>query len=114
MDLVKGEQDDEQQVFIPKTGEDILFSEEGSRNVTSASKRYLRLILETVMAFMIVVLLIRPFPDRKMAKPSPVPSFPLKNYTFVENPRYLHEDMFATKDETLHTLHNWIELSAGK
>jgi len=85
MDLVKGEQDDEQQVFIPKTGEDILFSEEGSRNVTSASKRYLRLILETVMAFMIVVLLIRPFPDRKMAKPSPVPSCMFLTYDLKTN-----------------------------
>lgn len=38
---------------------------------------------------------------------------PRKIYTFVENPKYLHENMFDGEKETLHTLHNWIELSAG-
>ena len=33
--------------------------------------------------------------------------------TFVPNPRYLHEGMFNSTDETLYTLHNWIELSAS-
>jgi hypothetical protein len=38
----------------------------------------------------------------------------MKTYTFVENTKYLHEDMFASREETLHTLHNWIELSSGE
>jgi len=39
---------------------------------------------------------------------------PLKTYTFLENPRYLNEGMFASQHDTLTTLHNWIELSAGQ
>ena len=35
-------------------------------------------------------------------------------YTFRDNPRYLHGDMWFNKTETLYTLHNWIELSSGK
>lgn len=31
----------------------------------------------------------------------------------MENTTYLHEDMFSSEEETLHTLHNWIDLSAG-
>ncbi|KIM97467.1 hypothetical protein OIDMADRAFT_204249 [Oidiodendron maius Zn] len=64
------------------------------------------------MASVIVVLLTRVLTDKKTAEPSAVPQFPLKTYKFIENPRYLHEDMFDNEMETLHTLHNWIELSA--
>jgi hypothetical protein len=73
MDLVKREQDEDQQAFLPEAREDISFSEKGSRRATSASKMHLRLILEIVMAFVVVVLLIHPFRDRKTVKPSPVP-----------------------------------------
>lgn len=38
---------------------------------------------------------------------------PKKTYTFLENKRYLHEDMFVSEVETGHTLHNWIELSSS-
>ena len=38
---------------------------------------------------------------------------PRKTYTFLENKKYLHEDMFVTEQETGHTLHNWIELSSS-
>ena len=35
-------------------------------------------------------------------------------YTFHDNPRYVRGDMFFNETLTLHTLHNWIELSSGK
>jgi hypothetical protein len=73
MDLVKLEQDEDQEAFLPEACEDISFSEKGSRKATPASKGHLRLIVEIVMAFVIVALLIRPFRDRKTVKPSPVP-----------------------------------------
>ena len=74
MDLVKHEQDEEQQAFLPNSREDNPSSEGGSRKAKSASKSYLRLILEILMAFTIVILFIRPFPDRRRLKPSPVPN----------------------------------------
>jgi len=103
---------EDQQAFLPKINEDVLFLENGSRKVMLTLKGCLRLILEVVMAFAIVVLFIRHYLDRTTITPSAVPTFPRKTYTFVENTRYLHDEMFASKDETLHTLHNWIELSA--
>jgi hypothetical protein len=89
------------------------------------------------MGITILVQFIRPYPDERTVKPTPIPrcmflscrlrrstivanarmlctKVPRKPYTFVENPRYMHEDMFASEKATLHTLHNWIELSAGK
>ncbi|KAK5657370.1 hypothetical protein OQA88_2940 [Cercophora sp. LCS_1] len=39
--------------------------------------------------------------------------FPLRTSTFTPNKRYVNEDMFANNLTTLHTLHNWIELSAA-
>ncbi|RDL36020.1 Uncharacterized protein BP5553_06632 [Venustampulla echinocandica] len=112
MDRVNREQDEDQQAVLPKSRQDISSLENGSQKVTSASKSYLRLGLEIVMAAIIGVLLIRPFPDRATTKSSPVPRFPRKSYTFLENPRYLNEGMFDSREKTLHTLHNWIELSA--
>jgi len=64
------------------------------------------------MVLAIITLSVLHFSDRTVGRPSPVPRFPLKTYTFVQNPRYLHEDMFANTTDTLHTLHHWIELSA--
>ncbi|KAJ5676025.1 hypothetical protein N7462_008922 [Penicillium macrosclerotiorum] len=37
-----------------------------------------------------------------------------KTYTFTGNPRYLHDNMFSSRNETIRTLHNWLELSASK
>ena len=75
MDFVKNEQDDDQEAFLPKAGEDVSFSDrEVSRKATSTLTKYLRAILEIAMAFMIVILFFRPFPDRRTGKPSPVPS----------------------------------------
>jgi hypothetical protein len=83
MDLVKREENEDEQAFLPKAREseeislsDVSFSEEeeGPRKTTSwASKKYLRLILEIVMALVILVLFIHPFPARKPGKPTPVP-----------------------------------------
>lgn len=38
---------------------------------------------------------------------------PRKIYTFQDNPRYVRGDMWFNESLTLHTLHNWIELSSG-
>lgn len=38
---------------------------------------------------------------------------PTKIYTFQSDPKYTREDMFFNESATLHTLHNWIELSSG-
>jgi hypothetical protein len=38
---------------------------------------------------------------------------PRKEYTFVPNEKYMNETMFFNREDTLHTLHRWIELSAG-
>lgn len=69
------------------------------------------------MATTIAVLLARPFSDpawcMPTGKPSPVPQFPRKTYTFLENSTFLDEGMFASSEATLHKLHNWIQLSAA-
>jgi hypothetical protein len=38
---------------------------------------------------------------------------PRKITTFHSDPKYTREDMFYNESNTLHTLHNWIELSSG-
>jgi hypothetical protein len=90
MDLVKREEDEDQQAFLPKAREseeislsDVSFSEEGEtpRKTTPwASKKYLRLILEIVMALVILILFIHPFPARRLGKPTPVPECMFFNY----------------------------------
>jgi hypothetical protein len=74
MDFVKREQDEDQQPFLPTAGEDVSLSDHGSRKSTSTLKGVLRLILEMVMAMVILVLLVRPFPDIRTTKASPVPA----------------------------------------
>lgn len=73
MDRVNHEQDEDQQAFLPKARQDIPFIETGSQKPGSPFKKYLRLGLEIVMAVVIVVLLIRPFPEKATTKSSPVP-----------------------------------------
>lgn len=46
--------------------------------------------------------------DIKLAK-----TVPRKRYTFLEDAKYLREDMFESREETLRMLHNWIPLSSG-
>jgi hypothetical protein len=83
MDLVKREENEDEQAFLPKTREseeislsEVSFSEEeeGPRKTTSwTSKKYLRLILEIMMGLVILVLFVHPFPARRPGKPTPVP-----------------------------------------
>jgi hypothetical protein len=137
MNLVEREQDEDQEAFLPKARDcpdTASRNAEGQRLVQSL-KVHLRLVVEIFMALLIFVLLVHP-PSRTTMKPSAVPNcmsslkvmmqiisitlvtqiskVPLKTYTFVENPRYLHEDMFSSQHETLTTLHKWIELSSGQ
>ena len=67
MDFVKLEQDEDQQPFLPTASKDVSLLDYSLR-------KYLRLILEMVMAVVILVLLVRPFPDIRATKASPVPT----------------------------------------
>ncbi|RYP59323.1 hypothetical protein DL769_008587 [Monosporascus sp. CRB-8-3] len=89
--------------------EDAAWSRKGG---SGRVKRYLRLTLEIVMAVMIVVLLVNPVHDRIGVKRRPVPEFPRKTYRFLPDPKYVRDDMLFDEHDTLHTLHNWIPLSA--
>lgn len=53
-------------------------------------------------------------PDSVANKATQNAKVPRKVYTFAEDPKYMHGDMFFDEKDTLHTLHNWIELSSGK
>ncbi|KAI0890173.1 uncharacterized protein GGS22DRAFT_183520 [Annulohypoxylon maeteangense] len=74
--------------------------------------RYLRLTLEIAMAAAIIILLVTLIHSRVEERRSPVPKFPRKTYTFLPNPQYIQENMLFDEHATLHTLHNWIPLSA--
>ncbi|KUJ06496.1 uncharacterized protein LY89DRAFT_769397 [Mollisia scopiformis] len=112
MAIDKSEQDEDQQLFLPKDPEDNNhLPDPRSKKPNLASRFHLRLILEVLMALVMVMLYLDPF-SKSTKKPTPVPAFSTKSYTFLQNPRYLHEDMFSSRKETLHTLHNWIELSS--
>lgn len=41
-----------------------------------------------------------------------VSAVPRKVYTFLPDPQYVRDDMLFDEHDTLHTLHNWIPLSA--
>jgi hypothetical protein len=91
----------------------------------------MRILLELGMASAIVLLLLSrpslredrirktPVPDRKhhqfpeIEKGIDLILVPRKIYTFHNDPKYTREDMFFNESATLHTLHNWIELSSG-
>jgi len=53
-------QDEDQEAFLPKSSEDTEVSEDGTREPTSAWKGYLRIFLESLMAFVILGFLVRP------------------------------------------------------
>jgi hypothetical protein len=74
MAVVKRDQDEEQTAFLPEAPENGPFLEEDTQNRDLASRWHLRFVLEIVMSLAIVVLLVRPFPDRKHSTPSPVPT----------------------------------------
>jgi hypothetical protein len=134
MNLISREQDEDQEAFLPKSHEDASFLEDRPKDLISTVKGHARLVLEIFMGLLIFLLLVN-VQGRKTIQASTFPTcrslthslyaklarlprliqsseVPMKKYLFVENPRYLHENMFASKEETLHTLHNWIELSS--
>ncbi|KAF3385797.1 hypothetical protein DPV78_012674 [Talaromyces pinophilus] len=120
MSINNDEDDTERQAFLPRDS----FGEEKTPSDTNSStsrhyRRYLRIALELFMGVVILILSIQIIyeKDDEKRSPSPVPNsnvrqVPLKTYTFNENPKYLNESMFSSRDATLRTLHNWIELSA--
>ncbi|KAI4860514.1 hypothetical protein F4820DRAFT_452822 [Hypoxylon rubiginosum] len=103
--------EEEEQAFLPPSPPrgDAAWTRDGrSRSVTW----YLRLALEIGMAVIIIVLLVNPVYERIGPERSPVPRFPRKTYTFLPDPQYVRDDMLFDEHDTLHTLHNWIPLSA--
>lgn len=123
MDSRKREPDEEQQTFLPKSesNEDVAtgFSTVCLKcDANNPRKRgviwYLRLFLEVAMAATIVYLLVaKPLiVSRETLRRTPVPNLPRKIYTFQDNPKYVRGDMWFNETLTLHTLHNWIELSS--
>jgi hypothetical protein len=142
MDSRKRESDEEEQTFLPKleSNEDVAtgFSTVCLKcDANNPRKRglvwYLRLFLEIAMAATLVYLLVAkplvvsrhtlrrtPVPDCRLAivrRPVAAANHrhlvPRKIYTFQDNPKYLRGDMWFNETLTLHTLHNWIELSSG-
>ncbi|TAQ83336.1 hypothetical protein B7494_g8340 [Chlorociboria aeruginascens] len=116
MHLFQNTRNADQQAFLPlpRSEDDIPFSEKSHWKQHKIAS-YLRFSLEIAMALAIIALLVHPlspFPLRKQLRLSPVPDFPMKAYTFLPNSTYLHENMFSSRLETLHTLHNWIPLSS--
>ncbi|KAB5572589.1 hypothetical protein GE09DRAFT_1100174 [Coniochaeta sp. 2T2.1] len=117
----KNGQDEEEQGFLESPYRDGERKSTVEHNVSQSPRRppmfYLRLFIELTMAATIAVLLTRQLSGstrcRSPARSSPVPQFPRKMYTFLENSTYLNEDMFARREATLHTLHNWLGLSAA-
>lgn len=113
-------------------------AEKGNARLDSLFRRmwpYMRLLVEVAMVLCIFVLSTNlsrpksphslqktPIPDRKRIDPAKailLPSLmsslvPRKLYTFNEDRRYLNEEMFNSEEETMHTLHQWIPLSAGE
>ncbi|KAI1263920.1 hypothetical protein F5Y18DRAFT_91209 [Xylariaceae sp. FL1019] len=73
---------------------------------------YLRLTLEVIIGSLFTILLIHDAREWTQYKPSPVPKFPRKTYTFLPDPNYVREDMLFDEHDTLHSLHNWIPLSS--
>ncbi|OTB03150.1 hypothetical protein M426DRAFT_321953 [Hypoxylon sp. CI-4A] len=112
MSSSKKEQDvEEEQTFlthIPLHEDAAWAKSEGSRKRTG----YLRITLEVGMAVTIIALLVALVNERFGVERPPVPKFPRKIYTFLPDPNYVRDDMLFDEHDTLHTLHNWIPLSA--
>lgn len=71
MNLVKNDDDEAQQAFLPKPAEDL---ENNHQEAKSTSKWYWRFALEILMAAIIAVLTTRILLDKATVKPSPVPN----------------------------------------
>ncbi|KAH8600731.1 hypothetical protein B0O99DRAFT_287856 [Bisporella sp. PMI_857] len=109
----KSEKDEDQEALLRGTDGDIAYPGGKSPKLAWTWKAHLRIILEILMAVTIILLLVRPLPLKMSRSKGPVPMFSRKIYTFLENKRYLNEDMFSSPQETGKTLHNWIELSSS-
>ncbi|KAI0021949.1 hypothetical protein F4780DRAFT_778221 [Xylariomycetidae sp. FL0641] len=72
----------------------------------------LRTVMELAMAGVIVCLLVLLSNALENVDESPVPRFPRKTYKFLPDPQFVRDDMFFDEHDTMHTLHNWIPLSA--
>ncbi|KAI1386062.1 uncharacterized protein F4822DRAFT_408842 [Hypoxylon trugodes] len=106
------EQDNvEEQAFLAPSSsrEDAIWSREKRSRKTT---QYLRLTLEIVMGVIIAGLLVSIAYERVGVERPPVPKFPRKIYTFLPDPQYVRDDMLFDEHDTLHSLHNWIPLSA--
>ncbi|KAK4148668.1 hypothetical protein C8A00DRAFT_38754 [Chaetomidium leptoderma] len=122
MEPKKREADEEEQAFLSRPSEDGAADSSSESERRSGSNprarqvvRYLRVLLEMAMAATIAYLLIaKPLVvARETMQRTPVPRLPRKLYTFQDNPQYVRGDMWFNETLTLHTLHNWIELSSG-
>ncbi|PVI07110.1 hypothetical protein DM02DRAFT_723703 [Periconia macrospinosa] len=110
----KKEFDEEEQAFLSDapSNEDVPVTSPQKQGLNWRSMFNPRLLLELSMAATILVLLVLWPSTRDTIRKTPVPKFPKKIYTFLNNPKYLREDMFFNETLTLQTLHNWIELSS--
>ncbi|KAL2131280.1 hypothetical protein VTI74DRAFT_5311 [Chaetomium olivicolor] len=121
MELRKREIEEEEQAFLSQPNEDgVPYSSSENQELSGKIRRrdvaaYLRVLLEIAMAATIVYLLVfKPFVvGREAIRRTPVPRLPRKIYTFQDNPKYVRADMWFNESLTLHTLHNWIELSSA-
>ncbi|KAF3055634.1 hypothetical protein GL218_06938 [Daldinia childiae] len=97
MASTKENDNEEEQAFLQPGApqEDVAWSREG-RGPRKATQ-YLRLALEIAMASKILIVHLK---------------VPRKTYTFLPDAKYVRDDMLFDEHDTLHTLHNWIPLSA--
>ncbi|KAI0384611.1 hypothetical protein F5Y04DRAFT_217291 [Hypomontagnella monticulosa] len=111
MNPLKSDSSAEEQAFLTPLSlqEDAVWHRERSPH---RALWYLRLMLEIVMATLIVAFLVHIVQERIDVEQSPVPKFPRKIYTFLPDPNYVRDDMLFDEHDTLHSLHNWIPLSA--
>ncbi|KAI0435797.1 hypothetical protein F4803DRAFT_544376 [Xylaria telfairii] len=102
---------EEEEAFLspsPSRNDTVCSQEGKGRRVT----RYLRLILEVVMAIIIIALLVHIIHERAEANRTPVPRFSRKTYRFLPDPNYVRDDMLFNEQDTLNTLHSWLPLSS--
>ncbi|CAI6252579.1 unnamed protein product [Periconia digitata] len=114
MKLNKNEHDEEEQAFLSdeRSSEDVPIKPSENKAFGWRSMFNPRLLLELSMAATILVLIVLWPSTRGTIRKTPVPNFPKKIYTFLNNPKYLREEMFLNETLKLQTLHNWIELSS--
>ncbi|KAI1802782.1 hypothetical protein F4811DRAFT_527925 [Daldinia bambusicola] len=112
MAATKEHENEEEQAFLTPGApqEDAVWSR-GARG-SRRDAQYWRLAMEVIMGALIILLLGNLVYQRIDGKRTPVPNFPRKIYTFLPDSKYVRDDMLFDEHNTLHTLHNWIPLSA--